>query len=264
MERMGKASLVAALAMMVAACEDKKAEPPAPAVSAPAVPAPAPGLKFVVDAKSATSIDMAAPKEHIKAATEGATGQLSIDLRDLAKTTGEVKVDLASLVAKTFDDAAKNKTQTSHARTWLEVADGDEGPIPDAVKAANRYAIYEIRSVSGLSASDVTAVAATADGNDDVRKVTATVHGELAVHGHKVAREAEVEVTFRYARGAQADKPRAITVRSVKPIPVTLAEHDVKPRDGLGKLAKGAFNLLGTKVADVASVSLVLEAVPES
>jgi hypothetical protein len=256
-----------ALSLGVVACDDKKGQGLAPAASSLAPSTAAPSGKtsrFVIDPKSTTSIDMPAPKEHIKAGTEGATGTLDIDFANLANTRGEVKADLSSLATKTFGDADKDKTQTAHARTWLEVADGEEGKLPDDVKAANKYAVYAIRSVENLSATDLTKVASTRDGADELRTVTATTKGELLVHGHKVDREADVEVVFRYPLGAPADKPKSIAIKSKKPLRATLAEHDVKPRDGFGKIAKGAFNLLGTKVADVADVTLDLRANPQS
>ncbi len=249
-----------------AGCDDKKPQNLAPAASslAPSTGAPsAKAMKFVIDPKSTTSVDMAAPKEHIKATTDAAAGTLDIDFTNLAQTRGEIKADLSTLTTRTFGDAEKDKSQTGHARTWLEVADGEEGKLPDDVKAANRYAVYAIRSVDGLSATDLTKVAATKDGADEVRTVTATTHGEFLIHGRKVDRDAVVEVAFRYAPGAAPDKPRSLSIKSKKPLQATLAEHDVKPRDGFGKIAKGAFNLLGTKVAEIADISLDLRATPQ-
>jgi hypothetical protein len=249
------------------ACDDKKAQNLAPAASslAPSTVAPsAKTKKFAIDAKSTTSIDMPAPKEHIKAGTDGATGTLDVDFANLAQTRGEVKADLTTLSTKTFGDADKDKTQTGHARTWLEVADGEEGKLPDDVKTANKYAVYAIRSIDNLSAPDLTKVAATKDGADEVRTVTATTHGDFLIHGHKVERDADVEVAFHYAPGSAADKPTFLTIKSKKPLRATLSEHDVKPRDGFGKIAKGAFNLLGTKVAEVADITLDLRAKPQS
>lgn len=266
-----KRAIVTALAVAAVvgavACDDKKAPGLAPAASALAPSTAAPSIKttkFTIDARSTTSIDMPAPKEHIKAGTEGAAGTLDIDLTNLAATRGEVKADLSTLAMRTFGDADKDGTQTGHARTWLEVADGEEGKLPDDVKAANKYAVYAIRSVENLSATDLTKVPATKDGADEVRRVTATTRGELLIHGHKVDREADVEVEFRYEPGAAANRPKSLAIKSRKPLRATLAEHDVKPRDGFGKIAKGAFNLLGTKVADVADISLDLRASPQS
>ena len=260
-------TLALAAALGTTGCDDKKAQSLAPAASslAPSTVAPsAKTMKFAIDAKSSTSIDMPAPKEHIKAGTDAATGTLDVDFMNLANTRGEVKADLTTLTTKTFGDADKDKTQTGHARTWLEVADGEEGKLPDDVKAANRYAVYAIRSVDNLSATDLTKVPVTKDGDDDVRTVSATTHGEFLVHGHKVDRDADVDVAFHYGPGGAVDKPKFLTIKSKKPFRATLADHDVKPRDGFGKIAKGAFNLLGTKVAEVADITLDLRANPQS
>lgn len=251
----------------LAGCDDKKTAPVAPAASslAPSTAAPsAKTMKFTIDPKSTTSIDMPAPKEHIKAGTDGAVGTLDVDLMNLANTRGEVKADLTTLTTKTFGDAKKDSTQTAHARTWLEVADGEEGKLADDVKATNKYAVYAIRSIDNLSATDLTKVPAAKMGDDEVRTVTATTKGEFLIHGHKVDREADVEVAFHYAPGSPADKPKSLTIKSKKPLRATLAEHEVKPRDGVGKIAKQAFDLLGTKVADVADITLDLRAKPAS
>ena len=264
MKRAIVAALAVAVGIGVVGCDDKKATSLAPAASslAPSTPAPTANktVKFTIDPKSVTSIDMPAPKEHIKAGTDGASGAIEVDLMNLANTRGEIKADLLTLTTRTFGDAAKDKSQTGHARTWLEVADGEEGKLDDSVKTGNRWAVYAIRSVDGLSATDITKVAPTKDGADEVRTVTATTHGEFLLHGHKVDREAEVEVAFHYAAGSPADKPTSLTIKSKKPFRTTLADFDVKPRDGFGKIAKGAFNLIGTKVAEVADVSLDLRA----
>lgn len=247
-------------------CDDKKAQV-APAATTLAPSTAAPGAKtmaFVIDPRSATSIDMPAPKEHIKASTSAAAGKLDIDFANLANTRGEVKADLTTLATKTFDDAEKDKTQTVHALTWLEVGDGEKGKLPDDLKSANKWAVYAIRSVDNLSATDLSKVAATKDGADEVRTVTATTHGELLIHGHKVDREADVEVQFRYVPGSPADKPKALTIKSKKPLRAKLEEHEVKPRDGVGKIAQGAFNLIGSKVAEIADISLDLRATPQS
>lgn len=263
-----KRAIVAAMTVAIGlvACDDKKATT-APVASslAPSTPAPTTNktLKFAIDPRSATTIDMPAPKEHIKAVTAGAMGTIEVDPMNLANTRGEIKADMLSLTTKTFDDAAKDKSQTTHARTWLEVADGEEGKLDDSVKNANRWAVYAIRSIENLSATDLIKIAPTKAGADEVRTVTATTRGELLLHGHKVDRDADVEVAFHYPVGGAADKPSSLTIKSKKPFRTTLSDYDVKPRDGFGKIAKGAFNLIGTKVAEVADVSLDLRATPQ-
>lgn len=265
MTRFATTTALLALAAMAMGCDDKKTTlAPAASSLAPSTPPP-PGAtisKFAIDAQSKTSLEMEAPKEKIKATTTGGTGSLDIDLTNLASSRGEVKMDLTTLTTNTFPEAEKNVSQTTHARTWLEVSDGESGKLEDKVKESNRYAVYAIRSVENPSAADVTKVAAVKEGDDDVRTVTMTTKGELLIHGHKVDREGDLEVKFHYPAGGDPKKPTWIGVKTRKPFHVKLAEHDVKPRDGFGKIAKGSFNLLGTKVADDADVSLDLRAKP--
>ena len=264
--KVGRGSVVfvaMGVALAAVGCDDKKPNlAPVASSLAPSTPPPAGASvkKFVIDPASSTSLEMEAPKEKIKAVTTGATGRLDVDLTNITSSRGEVKVDLTTLTTSTFAQPDKNAAQTTHARTWLEVADGESGKLDEETKKNNRYAVYAVRAIENPSAADVTKLAPTKDGEDEVRTVTLTTRGELLVHGHKVERDADVEVAFRYDPGAAADKPKAIWVKSKNPLRVVLAEHDVKPRDGFGKIAKSSFHLLGTKVADNADIVLDLRA----
>ena len=254
------------LLLFAAGCEDKKANlAPVASSLAPSTPPP-PGASvktFVVDGASKASIEMDAPKEKIRASTTGGKGSLDVDLSNLSNSRGEVKIDLSTLTTSTFAEAEKNASQTVHARTWLEVGDGEDGKLDDKTKETHRYAVYAIRSIENASATDLSKVAPVKDGGDEVRAVTLTTKGELLVHGHKVNRDADVEVAFRYDAGAAPDKPKEITIKTKKPLRVVLGEHDVKPRDGFGKIAKSSFHLLGTKVADDADIALDLRVKPQ-
>jgi hypothetical protein len=251
-------------ASVAAGCDKKEEEnvPVAPAASSVAPSAPPPTamvVKYMFDASGKTTIDMPAPNEHIKADTSAAAGELQLDLMNLANSRGEVKVDLATLKTTTFGDAAKDTKQTEHALTWLEV--GDKVPAEDREK--NRWVTYAIRSVDGLSATNLTKVIPEKGAEGEVRTVTLTAHGDFLLHGHKVDKTAGLEIHFRYPAGASADsKPTSIDVASKTPLHVVLAEHDVKPRDNFGKLASGALGLLGTKVAETADVTLDMHAKP--
>jgi hypothetical protein len=264
--RVVTAIAVTSIALSVVACDEKKdSSKLAPAASALAPSAAVPkSVTFIVDPKSVTTLSLEAPQEKIKAKTDGALGTLDIDLTNLTTARGEVKIDLTTLTTSTFDVESKNRSQTTHARTWLEVADGEDGKLDEKTKQEHRYAVYAIRSIENPSATDVTKLVVTKDGTDEVRTATLTARGELLVHGHKVDRDADLEVQFRYDPGAAPDKPKALTVKSRSPFRVVLAEHDVKPRDGLGKIAKESFNLLGTKVAENADIRLDIRATPQS
>ena len=260
MRRLALLVTVLSIPVVVLACSKDEPKPAILAESASALVAAAPPktakvMPYAIDAASKTSIDMPAPNEHIKADTSAAAGKLDVDLMNVENSRGEVKIDLTTLTTHTFDDADKNTSQTTHSHNWLEVGD-----LVDAqTKEANKYAVFAIQSVDGASAKDVSKVAPVKEGGDDVRTVTLTAHGEFLVHGHKVKKDVPLEVKFHSPAGSAPDaQPTRIDVRTTSPMKVLLAEHDVKPRDNFGKLAQKSFNLLGTKVAETADVTLDL------
>jgi hypothetical protein len=211
---------------------------------------------FAVDSASKTHVDMPGLSEHIVGDTTAAAGSVDIVPHDLSKSRGLVRADLATFATHTFNVEDKDATQTKHARTWLEaVVDGK-------TNEDMRWADFAIRSVDGLSANDLAKVAVTKDGTDDVRTVTATVHGDLLIHGHKVQKDDAVEVAFHYPSGAPADaKPTRVTIKSKQPMRVVLKEHDVQPRDPAGKLAAWSTGLI-SKVAETADVTFEVGATP--
>ena len=202
-----------AIAASVGGCSKKGDEsrvaPGASALTATAADPAAGAWRYAIDPSSSTQVDMPGLKEHIKGATSAATGTLDVVVSDLAQSRGLVRVDLSTFSTHTFDDADKNTTQTKHARTWLEaVVDGH-------VNESLRWADFAIRSIDGLSATDLRTVAPAREGSDEVRRVTMTVHGDLLVHGHKLAKDDVVDVSFYYAAGsASGSKPARIEIRS--------------------------------------------------
>jgi hypothetical protein len=238
------------------ASEAPAASSASPSVSPPSAPSPA-SVKYVIDPMGKTSIDMPAPAEHIKADSSASSGELRVDLMNLANSRGEVRVDLTTLRTRTFGEAAKDGKQTEHAITWLEVGD----KVSPEVRERNRWVSFTIRSIDGLSSPDLTKVVAGKIADDEVRTVTLTAHGDFLLHGHKVDKAVALEARFHYPAGASPDsKPARLDLVTKVPLHVVLAEHDVKPRDNLGAIAQGAFGLLGTKVAETADVTLDLHA----
>jgi hypothetical protein len=234
------------LAPSASALAVSKTEPSAPSASV---------WHFAIDPQARTHAEMPGLKENIKGDTTAGTGNLDIVPANLADSRGLVRIDLSTFATHTFgneDDAS----QTKHARTWLEVV--VDGQNSDSM----RWADFAIRSIDGLSATDLTKVPAASEGDSDVRRVTMTVHGDLLVHGHKVEKEDAVEVAFRYDRGASAEaRPVRIEMKSKQPMRVVLKEHDVRPRDTQGKIAAWTTNLLG-KVAETADITVDLAASP--
>jgi hypothetical protein len=254
------ASTVTALLLSLAGCsksrEGEVGAPSATALASSEAVSSAHVTPFVIGAKGITTIDMPGLKEHIHAETSAADGRLEVDLGNIANSRGEVKIDLTTLTTHTFDDADKNATQTKHARTWLEaVVDGK-------VDETKRWATFAVRSIDDLSAADVSKVAATPGASEDVRVVTATVHGEVLVHGHKVNRSVPVNLEFRYPAGAGPDAtPTVLGIRTRQPMRLVLKEHEIFPRDPVGAALEWTAALV-SKVAETADVSVDLTATP--
>jgi hypothetical protein len=257
-------SVYALLAVSVAlvGCDKKKDEAPlAPSATALEVSKAAPSamtVHFDVQKDGKTSIDMPGVKEHIKADTTASAGSLDVDLMDLTKSVGEVKVDLTTLSTHTFDDKDKNDSQTGHARNWMEVG---SDYAKDAIEK-NRWAVFAIRSIDGVSEPNVWKVAPVAKDAEDVRTVALTGHGEILIHGHAAKKDIPMEARFYWPAGAtQGTKPTRIVFATKSPLHVTLKEHDVRPRDTSGKLLDWTTSLI-SKVAETADISFELTAKP--
>jgi polyisoprenoid-binding protein YceI len=261
----------AALALAVAAgagCSeneaktDKPAEKPAVTV-APTATALAPQKPATMDAKKAAiekegskiEFSMDAPEEKIHGRATGATsGELAIDFMDLSKTTGLVNVDIAGLElfqmkadkGGKFGDETKVEKQNEHARAWLEIGPKTE----EAERKKNEKVQFSIKSIEVMGEKDLSKMTGAE------RKVTLKATGDFLLHGHKSEKVVELEATFKM----EGDKPVSVAVKTAKPFGVVLAEHEVKPRDAVGKLLLKGLEQLSSKVAKEAMVSLELTA----
>jgi hypothetical protein len=250
---------VAAVLLAAAGCDDGgKGEKPAVTVaptSSALAPVKAPTMeakKLTVD-KDSSKVDflMEAPEEHIHGKVAGATtGDLNVDFMDVTKSTGLVTVDISGLeVFQTkakdgkFDGEEKKvDAQNKHARTWLEISDD----APEDVRKKNSLVQFSIKSLSTTGEKNLTKMTGAE------RKVMLTATGDFLLHGHKTEKTAELEATFKF----DGDKPVSVHVKTVKPLAVGLAEHDVKPRDAFGKFAAKTLDVLAPKVNKEALVSL--------
>jgi len=238
----------------MAACDKSSGATLAPTASALASsgPATATAVKFSVD-KDSSRIDfmMDAPQEKIRGKVAGAaTGDLSIDVHHLDKTSGLVTVDISGIElfqTKAADDGGpgteqKNDLQNTHARAWLEISPD----APEEMRKQNSKVQFSITSIDKTSVVDVT----TLTGAE--RKVTVTATGEFLLHGHTNNKTVDLEATFKF----DGDKATSVELKTVKPFGIGLAEYDVKPREGFGKLAQKTLELLAPKVAKDAEVSI--------
>jgi hypothetical protein len=250
------------LALSLAQCNEKPKTELAPAASALSKPRPASAgaLVFVVDTKSSVaSFTMDAELEKIRGHANAAVlGELSVDLSDIAKSSGLIRLDLDRLAiyqrkrddaSGQFGEETKNDKQNADMRTWFEISED----TPADVRQGNRWAEFKLTELSAPAPRDIR------PGATPEHKLTALVKGDFRVHGRVKPRSAQVEIRVLYA----GDTARELSVKTREPLPVPLEEHDVRPRSAFGKLADKTLDALGAKVSKVALVSLEFTARPK-
>jgi len=253
------AACLLSTALAAPGCEDKPAANVAPESSAlaPAKPAAMGARTFSIE-KASSNVDflMDAPVEKIRGKLPGtAEGDLQIDLEDISKSTGVITIDIDGLEVyqtkadeKTgkFGDETKSDTQNEHVRNWLEISKDTE----EKKREQNRKVQFSIKSIEVTGEKNVMKLTGAE------RKVTLKAKGDFLLHGHKTEKVADLEATFKF----EGDKPVSVSVKTGNRVPVNLAEHDVKPRDAIGKLLAKTLDDLSPKVAKEANVSIEFQA----
>lgn len=260
-------ALLCVVALATIGCEDKKSDPtpttptataasasanaiaPVASIAASVVasatpknaPLPPGVTRFELSTGKGTFL-IDAPLEKIKGMSDEVTGDLDLDAKELAKSKGTVMVRLSTLKTSTFDDADKNTAQTEHARNWMEV--GNDSSAASRMKY--EWATLKITSLDGAPAS-----LADVKEENGARSVKAKISGDLTIHG--VTSKKVVAVTLKVK--GPADAPAELTVKTDEPMAVSLKEHDIKPRDGVGSFLNGALERIGKKIDDKVQVS---------
>jgi polyisoprenoid-binding protein YceI len=203
---------------------------------------PPPGAtRFVVEMGKGTFL-IDAPLEKIKGSSDETRGHVDLDPKDIGKARGDIAVRLSTLKTSTFGDMDKDVAQTEHARNWMEV--GNDSSASSRMKY--EWATLTISSIEA-------APGALADAKEDkgARSIKAKVNGDLMLHGVTSKKVVPVTVTFK----GPAEAPTEIGIKTDEAMPVSLKEHDVKPRDQVGGFLNGALERIGKKIDDKVQVS---------
>lgn len=253
--RFGSMWTTAALALVatsLVACEEKAVPAKlAPVASAPlaAAASPAHGATKLVIASSGSSVTflMDSPLEKIDGdAPSSVSGELFVDLTNLEKSTGLVKVDLDKLTlyqqkradeSGSYGERKKSELQNEHARDWLQLTPR-EGEVTEAEAARNRFVEFRIERLGDVSATNVLSLPGPE------RTVTATAHGDFRLHGRQAKKSAKVKLVF----GFDGNDLKSLRVKSVEPVPVALAEFEVHPRDAAGKFVQSVTDVIAGKL----------------
>ncbi|MCA9641064.1 MAG: hypothetical protein H6718_08980 [Polyangiaceae bacterium] len=254
-------ALALGLALGLGGCDEgpsKNAAPVSSSLEPAAKPTEASAFDVKTDASKVTFL-MDAPIEKIFGDAPGsASGEFYVDLHDVTKSTGLVKIDLEKLVVyqqkrenenAEFGEKVKSDTQNEHVMNWLEIGKD----APDAEKAKNRYIEFKVKKVETDGEKDITKLSGAE------RKLDLTVTGDFRLHQRTVEKTAKLELTVKY----EGDKPTQLLIKSKEAIPVDMEKHDVRPREAFGKLAQATFDTLSKKVNKMPQVSLELEATPK-
>lgn len=236
--------------LFASGCSSGEAVKLAPSATASALESSAPktatAKEFTVKKEGSITFTMEAPIEIIRGKiVDGNQGKLFIDAKDLTQTSGNVAVDLSGLELfqrkkadekdKDYGEEKKEPKQNEHAREWLEISE----KTAEADREKNKRAEFRIASIDSVDKKDVSA-------SDGEVKVAAKASGDFLLHGRVTKHTVELEVTLTVKGGAVT----AAKIKTAKPFLVNLREHDVGPRDDVGK----GLDRLQPKVAKEATV----------
>jgi hypothetical protein len=259
---MSRASLL--LGALCLACS--KSEPPPPERTEPWPAQPVASVargaehrvKLRIDDRCDLRLELPAREATPRGNLQVARGTLELNLLDLEQSRGTIEVDVGSIVMDQEVDGSAD-TWDAEARAWLDVG----ANRPEAERERQRWAKYEITSISELSATAAhegkrvpAAEAPDAAPAAEQRLVSATLTGQFSLHGFRLERSLRVRAFFSYAAAAvRGAVPSALRVELAKPLAVSLAAHDIQPRDATGVLVAQKTKWLGVRVGREARVN---------
>lgn len=249
------AAVLAALPLVVGpvACKNDKPAPiaeqaPPPAAASASAPLGAGEVSYVVAQDGKVTVGIDAPLEKFKGETKKLGGWFRFDPKKLGAATGTVTASLLDFRTMTFGDKDKDETQTEHVQNWFELGDDVKAKRPKDFENY-RNVLFTIDAVESVSPSaDLLQVPE----KDGARTVTLRARGTLWVHSRPAAKTVELEVTFK----GSPTMPTELRFKSKAPLHVSLAAHDVKPRDTAGKFLDGTLSVIGKKLDDDARVEV--------
>lgn len=266
------ALLVASLAL--AACSKKEPPPPErkePWLANPPDASAALRAQYVIRERCEAKVELRAKEQTPRGAFRVCRGELDVNLSDLARSTGTLAVDVASIEIRGEGDAGRSDEQSQEAQNWLDVG----ASRPEAERERLRWAVFTITGLSDASSTSAHAGRreraepeaeepaelpeddAGAARRSERRTVTLTARGHLLLHRVRVDVEVPIRVAFHYKDRATPEAvPGELSLTTRRPLVVSLGAHDIKPRDSAGVFQAQAMKLIGTKVGADAKVSL--------
>jgi hypothetical protein len=215
--------------------------------------------RFSVQAPSSTiAFTMEAPFEKIYGEAPGAIeGFIDLDPHEVSKSRGVIKMDLGKLYlfqqkrddeSTEYGEKVKSPRQNDHMKQWFGIDDS----VPAAQREQNRWAVFSVNDIRSASANDIGQVSGS------TKKLTATVSGELSLHGRTARKSVKVELTVT----TSGDRVESLAVKSLEPLRIALKAHDIRPPDAntSEQALQSWLGLFGKKVAEEAPVNFEFSA----
>lgn len=243
--------LLAVASAPLIACKEAPraiAEQPPPPKTSSSKPLEVGESSYLVRPQGKASVYIDAPLEKFKGDTQQLGGYLRVNPKKLDASSGTITASLVGFATHTFGDKDKDDTQTEHAHNWFEIGDDVKTARP---KDFENYkdVVFRIDAIESVAPS---ADLAQVKEENGARTVTLKATGTLWVHGRPAKKSVTLEVAFK----GPADAPTEVSFKTKTPLHVSLAAHDVKPRDTAGKFLDGALSVVGKKMDDDAQVSV--------
>jgi hypothetical protein len=210
-------------------------------------------LRYVLT-QSRIELELPARRATPRGRVKSAAGTLEVDLDDLSRTRGSIRVNLEELELLGAD-GTPDRTYTERALEWLELGTKVGGDKRDAGRSLTF-------SITALDAGRVVSAPGGPSGAPR-RAVTSSwsVRGDLGLHGVRAPVSADVGLTLSPGVDAEA-APVEFAIRSRRPLVVNLGTHDIRPRDERGVPIAKDLALVGEKVGSAAKISFELVFAP--
>lgn len=209
------------------------------------------------------SLSIALPTRHKKpvGTLSRIEGHVDFDLKELARSSGRIHVDLSALQMDNLPPPKKVEEPeeapelyndaTGEALRWLGLGAG----VSARERREHAVAVFHFESLRALSHKSASVGALTrSPTGGTTRQVFATAEGELSLRNFSVSRSFSTTLKFHFPT-SEAKVPDSVEVTIRRGAVVPLAEYEIAPRGPDGNLDAKRAGLLGDVVGSQVRVT---------